>query len=783
MQILGLEAGSSERDVKSAYRKLSLTYHPDKPGGNAELFQKIAKAYEALMDPEARSNWEKYGNPDGKQALEVGIGIPSILLDESFKHLFLGGYLLMLVAAIPAGLWYCTRTSTDTKHMGVEKRTIPWLTKRVVPDMPPPVLPETLAGAFEMAPKSADFPKEAQEEVAALREQLMKPVGSKTSRIVETELVVPEKDRERRPQLPPLAFHPDAVRINNIVIHAVMSRLPLTTAFTKELAARAAATLEPLTRVAALYCMEMTIKNQMERGRDPKAKQVSYLESAFSVHEFAALFTQALYFKDSSLRQIFTPAQLERLRHTAARVVSLRGVDSLLRFLQLSDEERAVALQDFPENERKEVEAVLPCFPELEVEVQYEVAGEAFIAEDDIITANIFMHHRNLSDKKERAAALVAAKAAARADQDAITQMLTMRADKLRGRPVDEAEYATLREKYGDLKRVPEEDELIRKHRKENPKAKEPVPTVYAPLFPELRQEEWHLYITDETQKVLCNTVVTPVSPALALHACCLRIECPPCCCRCCRHIQCAYCVYVFYAFHTVQATNEVIEMVRFLAPRAGRHRFTLHLRSSCYLGLDQEIGVNVDVRKKEDVAVKAVEKGEKDTAVPSMETLLGFSGPRDDSDTSDSEDEAPRAGPRAGATAGAAAGADADSDKEDGEGAGAGAGATAGAGAGRLQSKKAAAKKAAAAAAAEVDEDDKVLEAAAAAAAAEAKTDKEEAEALQRELQKRKAAEKAKAKEEEEDEEDYGSIVVGGKKAGDGGKGKKGKGGKNKGK
>lgn len=52
--VLGVSIGSSAREIKNAYRKLSLYYHPDKPTGNAEMFQKIAKAYEALTDPVAR---------------------------------------------------------------------------------------------------------------------------------------------------------------------------------------------------------------------------------------------------------------------------------------------------------------------------------------------------------------------------------------------------------------------------------------------------------------------------------------------------------------------------------------------------------------------------------------------------------------------------------------------------------------------------------------------------------------------------------------------------------
>jgi translocation protein SEC63 len=107
--ILGIEQGITTGEIKKAYRKLSLQYHPDKNIGNKaaeEMFMKIAKAYEALTDETSKENYEKYGNPDGKQSLEVSIGLPSILLENPKVVLVL--YLIAMVIVIPSavGIWY-----------------------------------------------------------------------------------------------------------------------------------------------------------------------------------------------------------------------------------------------------------------------------------------------------------------------------------------------------------------------------------------------------------------------------------------------------------------------------------------------------------------------------------------------------------------------------------------------------------------------------------------------------------------------------------------------------
>ena len=83
--------------IQSQYKKLSLIYHPDKPTGNEKLFMKLRKAYDALTDETARYNWEHYGNPDGPQAMQFGIGLPAWIVEEKNSVWVLGVYALIFM--------------------------------------------------------------------------------------------------------------------------------------------------------------------------------------------------------------------------------------------------------------------------------------------------------------------------------------------------------------------------------------------------------------------------------------------------------------------------------------------------------------------------------------------------------------------------------------------------------------------------------------------------------------------------------------------------------------
>ena len=109
-QILGVPRGAPADEIKSAYRKLAMQYHPDRNPGDKQAedhFKQINEAYQVLSDPKKRSRydqlgdsysqWQQKGAPgnfdwgqwSGGQAAPGGPGVQQVNLDELFGE---GGF-------------------------------------------------------------------------------------------------------------------------------------------------------------------------------------------------------------------------------------------------------------------------------------------------------------------------------------------------------------------------------------------------------------------------------------------------------------------------------------------------------------------------------------------------------------------------------------------------------------------------------------------------------------------------------------------------------------------
>lgn len=76
-RILGVDRNASPEEIRKAYRKLAMQYHPDRNPGNKaaeEKFKEINEAYQVLSDPQKRAHYDRLGSAYSQWRASGGVG-------------------------------------------------------------------------------------------------------------------------------------------------------------------------------------------------------------------------------------------------------------------------------------------------------------------------------------------------------------------------------------------------------------------------------------------------------------------------------------------------------------------------------------------------------------------------------------------------------------------------------------------------------------------------------------------------------------------------------------
>jgi len=372
-EILGVSLDADKKTIKSQYKKMSLIYHPDKPTGNEKLFMKLRKAYDALTDETARYNWEHYGNPDGPQAMQFGIGLPAWIVEEKNSVWVLGVYALIFMIGLPTAVWYWWSRSSkfSGEQVLLDTTQLYYYFFHKTPHM-------MLKRVLMVLAASLEFERGHNHEIVerptdnAEIPQLMKSLPN---------LGINNKEK-------PLCFG-YSVKARALMF-AHLSRIPLPK-MTLHQDRLYIIKKCPYLIQEMISCLSQLIL-LAHAGRIARLPSLDTVESTMKC---SALVVQALWDKASPLLQL-PHVEEDMMKHFYSK---RRNIKSLKQLAMMADEDRRSLLRSLTDDQYKDLLKVLAGFPQISVEITTEVVDDEtqhVVTAGSIVTVTINVKRKNL---------------------------------------------------------------------------------------------------------------------------------------------------------------------------------------------------------------------------------------------------------------------------------------------------------------------------------------------------------------------------------------------------
>ncbi|KAF7837596.1 dnaJ protein ERDJ2A [Senna tora] len=378
--ILGLESGASESEIKKKYRRLSIQYHPDKnpdPEAHKYFVEYIAKAYQALIDPIARENYEKYGHPDGRQGFQMGIALPQFLLNIDGAS---GGILLLWIVGVCIllpliiAVIYLSRSSKYTGNYVMHQTLSAYYYL-----MKPSLAPSKVMDVFIKAAEYMEIP---------VRRTDDEPL-QKLFMLVRSELNLDLKNIKQE-QAKFWKQHPALVK-TELLVQAQLTR---------EFAALPPSLQGDFRRI--LETAPRLLEELMKMAVIPRnAQGHGWLRPAIGVIELSQCIIQAVPLSTrkstgGSSEGIAPFLQLPHISETVTKKVTRKQkVRTFQELWDMNSQERADLLiqsAGLSSAEVQDIETVLDMMPSLTMEITVETEGEEGIQEGDIVTVQAWVN-------------------------------------------------------------------------------------------------------------------------------------------------------------------------------------------------------------------------------------------------------------------------------------------------------------------------------------------------------------------------------------------------------